>query len=118
MWMWYAAVAATVSLRPGGSVFVTVSSFRVRPGEEDAVVALHEDWMRTLRHQVPGFVSGELLSDRATPLTFLRITRFADENAARTAERNREHAAWARRLASLTSERLESVSYDVAWAAT
>ena len=42
-------------------MFVTVSMYRAKAGEEDAIIALHEDWQRTLQSKARGYLSGELL---------------------------------------------------------
>jgi hypothetical protein len=42
-----------------GSVqFVIVSTYRAKPGEEDAIIALHEDWQR---RRAGAHISWELL---------------------------------------------------------
>ena len=42
-------------------MFVIVSTYLARTGEEDAIVALHESWQRTLQPKAAGYISGELL---------------------------------------------------------
>jgi hypothetical protein len=52
-------VNATSPYAQGGpTVFVTVFTYRAKAGEEDAVVALHEDWQRTRRDKAPGLLPG------------------------------------------------------------
>jgi heme-degrading monooxygenase HmoA len=80
---------------------MTICTYRARAGEEDAIVALHEDWQRTLRARARGYLSGELLHSAGNPLLFVAITRFESEAAARALARDPDHAAWRRRLASL-----------------
>ncbi len=82
-------------------MFVVVCTYRARVGEEDAVVALHEDWQRALRSKARGYLSGELLHSVRDPRAFIAIARYEDEASARTAADDPEHVAWQRRLASL-----------------
>jgi heme-degrading monooxygenase HmoA len=82
-------------------MFVVVYTYRARKGEEDAIVALHEDWQRTLRSRAKGYLSGELLHSVQNPQAFIAITRYVDEASARAAAADPEHIAWQRRLASL-----------------
>ncbi len=42
-------------------MFVTVSAYRAKAGEEDAIIALHEDWQRHQQPPARGYLSGELL---------------------------------------------------------
>jgi len=98
-------------------MFVTVRVYRARDGEEDAIVALHEDWEHTLRGRAAGYVSGELLHDVQDPRVFIAIARFESEAAARAAAEDPEQVAWRQRLASLAeAEPLYNV-YNRAWEA-
>ena len=81
-------------------MFIAVYTYRARAGEEDAIVALHEDWARN--HHPVGYVSGELLSAVHDPRTFVDVARYESEAAARALANDPEHVAWRRRLVSLT----------------
>jgi len=83
------------------ATFIVVCTYRARAGEEDAVVALHEDWQRTLRSRARGYLSGELLHSIQDPRAFIAIARYEDEAAARAIAADPEHVAWQCRLASL-----------------
>ena len=83
-------------------MFVVVCTYQAREGEEDAIVALHEDWQRALRSRARGYVSGELLHSLQDPQAFIAIARYEDEASARATAADPEHMAWQRRLASLT----------------
>jgi len=83
------------------TVFVTLINGRARPGEEDAIVALHEDWVRR-RSGDAGLLSSEILVDPADPRAFIAISHFADQAAAERSLGDPEHSAWQRRLASLS----------------
>jgi len=82
--------------------FIVVCTYRARAGEEDAVVALHEDWARTLRSRAKGYLSGELLHSVQDSRAFIAVARYEDEASARAVIADPEYVAWQRRLASLT----------------
>jgi quinol monooxygenase YgiN len=82
-------------------MYITVWTYRARRGEEDAVVALHEDWEQRLRPRARGYLSGELLRDLDDPQGFIAIARYESEAAARASAEDPEQVTWRRRLASL-----------------
>ncbi len=43
-------------------MFITICTYRARVEEEDAIIALHEDWGRSLRPQSPGYLPGRAAS--------------------------------------------------------
>lgn len=96
-------------------MFVTVCRYRARAGEEDAIVALHEDWGRSLLPRAAGYLSGELLHDVQDPQVFLVITRYESEAAARAIAANPEQVAWQCRLASLSEAEPTLIAYHSAW---
>ena len=96
-------------------MFVVVCTYRARKGEEDAIVALHEDWQRALRSRARGYLSGELLHSLQDPRAFIAIARYEDEAAARAASADPEHIAWQHRLASLTEAGLIYDECCCAW---
>ncbi len=98
-------------------MFVIVCTSRARAGEEDAIVALHEDGERHQRPKARGYVSGELLKDTRDPRTFIAITRYESEAAARAAIQDPEQMAWYRRLASLSEAGLTLIHCQSAWQA-
>lgn len=85
-------------------MIVVVSSFRAKVGEEDAIIALHEDWQRCQGLKSEGFVSWELLRKIEAPREFIAIACFRSEEMARAAETERERDAWYCRLVSLIEE--------------
>jgi heme-degrading monooxygenase HmoA len=97
------------------SQFVTVHIFRARAGDEDAVVALHEDWQRHLRPRTDGYISGELLSAPDDPRAFISLTRYESEAASRAAANDPEQAAWYRRLRSLLEDEPAVSACTSAW---
>ena len=63
-------------------MFVTISIYRARAGEEDAVIALHEDWQNNQQARTQGYLSGELLRNTQAPHEFIAIMRFENRAAA------------------------------------
>jgi len=100
------------------SAYVTICTYRARAGEEDAIVALHEDWQRTLRARARGYLSGELLHDTGSPLVIVAIARFESEADARALAQDPDYAAWHRRLASLAEVEPACVTYVSDWCDT
>ena len=96
-------------------MFVTVSVYRARPGQEGAVVALHEEWQHLRKAGTEGFLSAELLRSLEDPLSFIDIARYESEDAARSVAGNPEQAAWYRRLAQLTTEPMELTGCRREW---
>lgn len=82
-------------------MFVTICVYHAREGEGDAIVALHEDWQRRLRARAGGCLAGELLHDTKDPRLFIAIARYESADAALSAARDPEYAAWQHRLKSL-----------------
>jgi hypothetical protein len=94
-------------------MFVTVSIYRAKAGEDDAIIALHEDWQSRLRSRAKGYLSGELLRSVAEVHTFIAIQRFENQPSAHVTEADPEQIAWYQRLMSLTegiSTRTEYIS--------
>ena len=96
-------------------MFIVVYTYRARASEEDAIVALHEDWQRTLRSRARGYLSGELLHSVQDPRAFIAIARYEDETSARAVVADPEQVAWQRRLASLTEVGLTYDECRCAW---
>lgn len=96
-------------------MFVTVCAYRVRAGEEDAVVALHEDWQRRRPGGVAGFLSGELLRSARDQRLFIDIVRFESEEAAESHARDPEQQAWRRRLTNLSEREQDVLACSVEW---
>jgi len=86
-------------------VLVMLTDGRARPGEEDAIIALHEYWVR--RHAGDsGLLSSEILIDPTDPCAFLAISHFVNRAAAERSLGDPEHSAWRTRLAGLSEARL------------
>ena len=96
-------------------MFVTVCTYRARPGEEDAVVALHEHWPARQSGSMPGFLSGELLRSAHDPGFFVDIIRFESRESAEAHASDPEQRAWRRRLASLSETEPDVLACSVEW---
>ena len=82
-------------------MFVTISIYRAKAGEEDAVIALHEAWQRNQQARAQGYLSGELPRNIQAPREFVAIMRFENRAFAQALANDPERNAWYRRLVSL-----------------
>jgi len=96
-------------------MFVMVSVYRARAGQEGAVVALHEEWQHLRKAGTSGFLSAELLRSLKDPLSFIDIARFESEEAAQSIANNPDQAAWYQRLAQLTEGSEELTGFRREW---
>jgi len=95
-------------------MFVTVSNYSARIADEDAIIALHEDWEVNQRSKVKGFLSGELLREIGDSNKFIAIMHFENREAAQTLANDSEYDAWYRRLVRLTNASMFS-TYTSEW---
>jgi antibiotic biosynthesis monooxygenase (ABM) superfamily enzyme len=96
-------------------MFVTVSIYRAKAGEEDAVIALHEDWHGNQQARTQGYLSGELLRNTQVPREFVAIMRFETQVFARALANDPERNAWYRRLVSLVENVPVLTEYTREW---
>jgi hypothetical protein len=96
-------------------MFVTISKFRSKVGEEDAIIALHESWQRVLQPIARGYISGELLRNFKDASEFIAIRRFVNQDSARDLANNPEEDAWYRRVISLTESIPTLTEYTSEW---
>jgi len=96
-------------------MFVTVSIYRAKAGEEDAVIALHEDWQRNQKVKAQGYLSGELLRNIQAPHEFVAIMRFENRAFAQELANDPEQNAWYRRLVSLVENVPAITEYNSEW---
>ncbi|MGZ3630902.1 MAG: hypothetical protein ACXVDN_24995 [Ktedonobacteraceae bacterium] len=89
-------------------MFVIVSTYRAKIGEEDAIIALHEDWQRKQSLNVKVYISWELFRNIDTPYEFIVIKQFESEELARAMTDDLNQDDWYSRLVSL----LEQVPED------
>ena len=83
-------------------MYVIVSTYRAKIGEEDAIIALHEDWQRNQGLKAKDYLSWQLFRNIQAPRDFIAIAQFENEEKARTATNDLKRDAWYDRLLSLT----------------
>jgi hypothetical protein len=96
-------------------MFVIVSTYQAKVGEEDAIIALHEDWQRTQGLKADAYISWELLRKVNSPREFIAISHFSSEELAKAAESDLEQDAWYGRLVSLIEEGPIRTDYIIEW---
>src|SRR6266851_6553171 len=96
-------------------MFVTVSVYMAKAGEEDAIIALHEDWQRNHLVKTQGYLSGELLRNIQAPREIVAIMRFENRAYAQALANNSEWNAWYRRLVSLVENVPVLTEYTCEW---
>jgi hypothetical protein len=96
-------------------MFVVVSTYLAKIGEEDAIIALHEDWQRRQAPMIGNYLSWEVLSKVEAPREFIAIARYESEELAKVAESNLERDAWFCRMKSLIEEGPIHTYWTVAW---
>jgi hypothetical protein len=94
-------------------MFVIVSIYHPRPGEEDAVIALHEHWGRTIRTGAD--LAGELLRGDGDEPVFVAITRFPTAEDARVLAGDPAHDAFLHRLSTLSASPPTHLSCHLEW---
>ncbi|GAC1384739.1 MAG: hypothetical protein NVSMB33_13340 [Ktedonobacteraceae bacterium] len=85
-------------------MFVIVSTYRAKVGEEDAIIALHENWQHNQGLLAKDYLSWELLRKVEAPREFIAIAHYENEESARVAKNNLGQDAWFCRLVSLIEE--------------
>lgn len=85
-------------------MFVVVSTYRAKVGEDDAIIALHEDWQRNQGLTAKNYLSWELIRKDEEPYTFIAIAHFENKEDAQSAQSNLEQDSWFNRLMSLIEE--------------
>jgi len=96
-------------------MFVTVSIYRAKAGEEDAVIALHEDWQHNQQARAQGYLSGELLRNIQAPREFVAIMHYENWALAQALANDPERNAWYRRLVSLVENVPALTEYTREW---
>ena len=98
-----------------GQLCVIVCTLRAKAGEEDAIIALHEDWQRKQSSKAKIYLSWELLRNTEAPREFITITYFESEELARALADDLNQDAWYSRLVSLLEEGLTCSMYASEW---
>jgi hypothetical protein len=97
------------------NMLVVVSTYRAKIGEEDAIIALHEDRQRNQDLKVRSYLSWELLQKIENPSEFIDIARFPSEELARSAASDLEREGWYDRLVSLIEGGQIRTDYTSVW---
>jgi hypothetical protein len=98
-------------------MFVIVSTYRAKAGEEDAIIALHEDWQRLRGSGLKTYLSWELLRKIDFPREFIEITHFESQELACAMLESLAQDAWHLRLVSLMEDEPVRTDYAGAWKA-
>ena len=96
-------------------MYVIVFTYRAKIGEEDAIVALHEDWQRNQGLQAKDYLSWRLFRNIQGPREFIAIAQFENEEVARAATNDLKRDAWYDRLVSLTEGGIIDTDYTRVW---
>src|SRR5947208_15647791 len=96
-------------------IYVIVSTYRAKIGEEDAIIALHEDWQRNQGLKAKDYLSWQLFRNSQAPSEFIAIAQFENEEAARAAINDLKRAAWYDRLVSLVEGGIIDTDYTRVW---
>ena len=96
-------------------MYVIVSTYRAKIGEEDAIIALHEDWQRNQGLKAKDYLSWQLFRNIQAPREFIAIAQFENEEAARAATNDLKRDAWYDRLVSLTEGGIIDTDYRRVW---
>ena len=99
-------------------MFVTVSTYKAKAGEEDAIIALHEAWQRHQQPDARDYLSGELLRNVKASREFIAIMRFESQEAAQALTNDPKRAAWYQRLVSLTEDTPIHTEHTSEWQAS
>ena len=99
-------------------MFVTISRYRAKVGEEDAIIALHEDWQCNQQYRVKGYLSGQLMRSIRDSREFIALIHFESQEAAQALANDPEQNAWHRRLMSLTENTPFLADYTSEWEST
>ena len=98
-------------------MYVIVSIYQAKAGEEDAIIALHEDWQRKQSTKAKVYLSWELLRNTKSPREFIAIAYFESEELARVMMDDLNQDSWYFRLVSLTEEGPASTKCASEWRA-
>ena len=96
-------------------MIVTISTFLAKFGQEDAIIALYEDWQRNLQPKAKGYLSGELLRNVNIPREFITMMHFDSWEAIQALTSDPEQNVWYGRLVSLVENVPVQAFYTIEW---
>ncbi|QBD83260.1 hypothetical protein EPA93_47780 [Ktedonosporobacter rubrisoli] len=79
-------------------MFTIISIYRAKAGEEDAIIAMHENWDATHSSL---YLSWMLFRNTDSPYDFIDITHFENEESAQAMKHYLDQDEWYPRLLSL-----------------
>ncbi len=94
-------------------MYVIMYTYRAKVGEEDAIIALHEDLQHSQTMPASPCDSWKLLRNEKVPREFLSIAKFANEDLAQEAIKALDRNAWYSRLLSLLERRPTRKNYTI-----
>ncbi len=95
-------------------MYIIVYTYLAKVGEEDAIIALHEDLQHSQNMDASGWHSWKLLRNNKVPREFLTVAQFANEDLAQEAIKALDRNAWYSRLLSLLERRPTRKNYTIA----
>ena len=79
-------------------MYGTVAHIRVKAGEDDALIALMEQWNTERKPKVPGVVAGYMFKQDRDPQDWILVAVFTDKAAYRANADDPEQDRWFRSL--------------------
>lgn len=96
-------------------MIATMFTLVARPGNENAILALFEEWRYDLNPASTGFVASEVWRVIRNPRSFVSIARFENEAALRAVASRPAQDGWYRRLVALTEREPVFTDCDLEW---
>jgi hypothetical protein len=96
-------------------MFVIVFIYHAQIGEEDAIIALHEDWQRNQGLKTTDYLSWQLLRNIQAPGDLMAIAQFESQEKAQAATNDLKRDGWFDRLVSLTEGGSVETDYTRVW---
>lgn len=81
-------------------MYGTIARLHVKPGEEQAVIALMDEWKRERKSKASGFNSGYLYRQDAEPETLTMVVAFDGQQHYRRNAESPEQDRWYRQVRS------------------
>src|SRR6266705_1860760 len=96
-------------------MFVVVYVYLSKVGDEDAVIALFEDWEETHRAKIQGYIKGKVLRNYENSREFISIMRFESQKSAEAYDTDTKYDGWYQRLTSLLETAPTHTDYIREW---
>jgi quinol monooxygenase YgiN len=79
-------------------MFVSISRYRVKPGQEQALKDHNEDWKLNVRPETHGFISVQVFSNPKNRLEWTSVATFVDQYSEMLNANSTDHKLWYRRM--------------------